>query len=186
MDFTQPYIDSGLVVVAPVQKLKSSAWAFLRPFTPLMWGVTAAFFLIVGAVVWILEHRMNDEFRGPPKRQFITILWCVKAIVVFYLVSGCNTAEALFQGNKYISLCALTPFRHVKIIILNSIYPIFLSICASTLSMEVCGASNLILAFSLRCRFGFSTMFFAHSKYPSCRLMARLAGLLLLLLLLLK
>lgn len=75
VDFTQPYIDSGLVVVAPVLKLKSSAWAFLRPFTPLMWGVTAASFLIVGAVVWILEHRMNDEFRGPPKKQFITILW---------------------------------------------------------------------------------------------------------------
>ncbi|XP_061367343.1 glutamate receptor 3.2-like isoform X1 [Gastrolobium bilobum] len=75
VDFTQPYIESGLVVVAPVKRLKSSAWAFLRPFTPLMWGVTALFFLIVGAVVWILEHRTNDEFRGPPKKQIATILW---------------------------------------------------------------------------------------------------------------
>ncbi|KAB1201747.1 Glutamate receptor 3.6 [Morella rubra] len=40
VDFTQPYIESGLVVVAPVKKLNSSAWAFLRPFTPMMWGVT--------------------------------------------------------------------------------------------------------------------------------------------------
>ncbi|WCJ28567.1 glutamate receptor 2 [Euphorbia peplus] len=45
VDFTQPYIESG------------------------------AFFLVVGAVVWILEHRINDEFRGPPKKQFVTILW---------------------------------------------------------------------------------------------------------------
>ncbi|KAJ1415633.1 Solute-binding protein family 3/N-terminal domain of MltF [Sesbania bispinosa] len=75
VDFTQPYIESGLVVVAPVIKLKSSAWAFLRPFTPQMWGVTALFFLVVGAVVWILEHRTNDEFRGPPKKQIVTILW---------------------------------------------------------------------------------------------------------------
>ncbi|KAH6804275.1 glutamate receptor 2 [Perilla frutescens var. frutescens] len=75
VDFTQPYIESGLVVVAPVRKLYSSPWAFMRPFTPLMWGVTAAFFLIVGVVIWILEHRINDEFRGPPKRQAITILW---------------------------------------------------------------------------------------------------------------
>ncbi|GAB4847636.1 hypothetical protein Ancab_026697 [Ancistrocladus abbreviatus] len=74
-DFTQPYIESGLVVVAPVRALKSNAWAFLRPFTPMMWGVTAVFFLIVGAVVWILEHRINDEFRGPPRRQLVTILW---------------------------------------------------------------------------------------------------------------
>ncbi|XVE49613.1 hypothetical protein DITRI_Ditri01bG0095800 [Diplodiscus trichospermus] len=74
-DFTQPYIESGLVVVAPVRKMSSSAWSFARPFTPLMWAVTAAFFLVVGAVVWILEHRINDEFRGPPKQQIVTILW---------------------------------------------------------------------------------------------------------------
>lgn len=75
VDFTQPYIESGLVVVAPVRKLNSSAWAFLRPFTPLMWGVTGIFFLVIGAVVWVLEHRINDEFRGPPKRQLVTVLW---------------------------------------------------------------------------------------------------------------
>lgn len=74
MDFTQPYIESGLVVVAPIKKF-SRAWAFLRPFTPWMWVVTAAFFLIVGTVVWILEHRINDDFRGPPKKQLVTIMW---------------------------------------------------------------------------------------------------------------
>ncbi|KAH9624950.1 hypothetical protein KSS87_001546 [Heliosperma pusillum] len=75
VDFTQPYTDSGLVVVAPVKKLRSNAWAFLRPFTPFMWAVTAVFFLVVGVVIWILEHRLNDEFRGPPSDQFMTILW---------------------------------------------------------------------------------------------------------------
>ncbi|XP_051139820.1 glutamate receptor 3.3-like isoform X2 [Andrographis paniculata] len=75
VDFTQPFVASGLVVVAPVQKLNSGAWAFLRPFSRQMWGVTAAFFVFVGIVVWILEHRINDEFRGPPKQQLITLLW---------------------------------------------------------------------------------------------------------------
>lgn len=75
VDFTQPYIESGLVVVAPVRKMNSSPWAFMRPFSPLMWVVTAAFFVIVAVVIWILEHRINDEFRGPPKKQFLTILW---------------------------------------------------------------------------------------------------------------
>ncbi|XP_042507611.1 glutamate receptor 3.2-like [Macadamia integrifolia] len=75
VDFTQPYIESGLVVVVPLGKLNSSAWAFLRPFTPMMWAVTAAFFLVVGAVVWILEHRINDDFRGSPKQQIVTLLW---------------------------------------------------------------------------------------------------------------
>ncbi|KAF8029178.1 hypothetical protein BT93_E1752 [Corymbia citriodora subsp. variegata] len=74
-DFTQPYIESGLVVVAPVRKKDSNAWAFLRPFTWKLWCVTAFFFLIVGAVVWILEHRFNDDFRGPLRKQIITMLW---------------------------------------------------------------------------------------------------------------
>lgn len=77
VDFTQPYAASGLVVVAPFKKLNSGAWAFLRPFNRLMWAVTACCFLFVGIVVWILEHRINDEFRGPPKRQCVTILWSV-------------------------------------------------------------------------------------------------------------
>ncbi|XP_077217618.1 glutamate receptor 3.3-like isoform X2 [Tasmannia lanceolata] len=75
VDFTQPFIESGLVVVAPVRKLNTNAWAFLRPFTIEMWFVTGAFFLVVGVVVWMLEHRINDEFRGPPKKQAATIIW---------------------------------------------------------------------------------------------------------------
>lgn len=75
VDFTQPYAAGGLVVVALVKKRNTGAWAFLRPFSREMWGVTAVFFLLIGIVVWILEHRINDEFRGPPKQQLITILW---------------------------------------------------------------------------------------------------------------
>ncbi|XP_057974475.1 glutamate receptor 3.3 isoform X2 [Malania oleifera] len=74
-DFTQPYVASGLLVVAPFKESNTGAWAFLQPFTPLMWCVIAGSFLAVGLIVWILEHRINDEFRGPPKRQLVTILW---------------------------------------------------------------------------------------------------------------
>ncbi|XAR73672.1 hypothetical protein NMG60_11007721 [Bertholletia excelsa] len=92
-DFTQPYIESGLVVVAPVKKLKSHAWAFLRPFSAKMWAVTAVFFIIVGAVVWILEHRINDEFRGPPRKQVITILWF--SFSTMFFAHRENTVSAL-------------------------------------------------------------------------------------------
>ncbi|PIN08295.1 Glutamate-gated kainate-type ion channel receptor subunit GluR5 [Handroanthus impetiginosus] len=75
VDFTQPYMESGLVVVAPLRETKSSAWAFLKPFTWQMWCVTGIFFLLVGAVVWVLEHRINAEFRGPPSQQLVTVFW---------------------------------------------------------------------------------------------------------------
>ena len=77
MDFTQPYAESGLVVVVALKEVNSNAWAFLKPFSVQMWCVTLASFIFVGAVVWILEHRLNEEFRGPKRQQLITILWLV-------------------------------------------------------------------------------------------------------------
>ncbi|PKA62215.1 Glutamate receptor 3.7 [Apostasia shenzhenica] len=73
VDFTQPYISTGLVIVVPTKSTKSSAWVFLRPFTVGMWCVTGAFFFLIGVVIWILEHRVNSDFRGPPKRQCLTM-----------------------------------------------------------------------------------------------------------------
>ncbi|KZV17708.1 glutamate receptor 3.4-like [Dorcoceras hygrometricum] len=75
VDFTQPYKESGLVVVAPVRQNKSSPWSFLLPFSWQMWAVTGIFFLFVGSVIWILEHRTNTEFRGPPRQQLVTVVW---------------------------------------------------------------------------------------------------------------
>lgn len=112
VDFTQPYIESGLVVVAPVRKSSSNAWAFLRPFTPTMWAVTGSFFLLVGAVVWMLEHRRNDDFRGPPRKQIATILWLVSAAYPFcnlyeYIIYLLTFLFALFSAGLAFQLCFL-------------------------------------------------------------------------------
>ncbi|KAG2607986.1 hypothetical protein PVAP13_4NG293900 [Panicum virgatum] len=74
-EYTQPYVEAGLVIVAPVKQINPSAWAFLKPFTLEMWCVTGALFILVGIVVWLLEHRINEEFRGSPRQQVITIFW---------------------------------------------------------------------------------------------------------------
>jgi ionotropic glutamate receptor len=73
VDFSQPYATTGLVIVAPVRNSKSSAWVFLKPFTVEMWCVIGASFVVIAVVIWILEHRVNNDFRGPPKRQLITM-----------------------------------------------------------------------------------------------------------------
>ncbi|KAF7082522.1 hypothetical protein CFC21_086390 [Triticum aestivum] len=72
-DFTQPFIETGLVILAPVKEHITSSWAFLQPFSLEMWCVTGLFFLIVGVVIWVLEHRINDDFRGSVCQQIITI-----------------------------------------------------------------------------------------------------------------
>ncbi|KAG7010729.1 Glutamate receptor 3.7, partial [Cucurbita argyrosperma subsp. argyrosperma] len=73
VDFSQPFASTGLVIVAPITNSKSNAWVFLKPFTVEMWCVTSASFFMIGAVIWLLEHRVNDDFRGPPKRQLVTV-----------------------------------------------------------------------------------------------------------------
>lgn len=92
VDFTQPYTESGLVIVAPVKE-NSTPWAFLKPFSLEMWGVTGSFFLLVGVVVWILEHRLNTEFRGSPRQQLVTICWF--SFSTMFFAHRENTVSAL-------------------------------------------------------------------------------------------
>ncbi|KAI9128384.1 hypothetical protein K1719_001377 [Acacia pycnantha] len=136
VDFTQPYIESGLVVVTKVKELKSSAWNFLRPFTPLMWGVTAVFFLIVGAVVWILEHRTNDEFRGPPRKQIVTILWF--SLSTMFFAHRENTVSALGRIVLIIWLFV--------VLVINSSYTASLTsiLTVQQLSSPITGIDSLI------------------------------------------
>ena len=76
VDFSQPYIESGLVVVVLARDSQSAnAWAFLRPFTTSMWLTTLAFFILTGMVIWMLEHKKNQDFQGRPKKQAVTVLW---------------------------------------------------------------------------------------------------------------
>ncbi|KAL8506754.1 hypothetical protein ACS0TY_017594 [Phlomoides rotata] len=93
VDFTQPFMESGLVVVAPVKEVKSKPWSFLMPFTWQMWAVTGSFFLFVGTVVWILEHRTNTEFRGSPRQQLVTVFWF--SFSTMFFAHRENTVSAL-------------------------------------------------------------------------------------------
>ncbi|KAJ4964145.1 hypothetical protein NE237_024084 [Protea cynaroides] len=138
VDFTQPYMASGLVVVAPATKANSNQWAFLQPFTPMMWCITGIFFLVVGAVVWILEHRTNDEFRGPPRKQIITILWF--SFSTMFFAHRENTVSTLGRLVLLIWLFV--------VLIINSSYTASLTsiLTVQQLSSPIKGFESLILS----------------------------------------
>ncbi|EES04367.2 hypothetical protein BDA96_04G014900 [Sorghum bicolor] len=96
VDFTQPFIESGLVILAPIEKHNTNPLAFLQPFTLGMWCVTGLSILVVGVVIWILEHRINDEFRGSPREQIITIAWF--SFSTLFFVQRENTMSTLGRG----------------------------------------------------------------------------------------
>ncbi|KAM2150186.1 hypothetical protein ACFX1R_044799 [Malus domestica] len=84
VDFTLPYTESGVVMVVPMKDGKSkNAWIFLKPLTWDLWLTSSCFFIFIGFVVWVLEHRINEEFRGPPLHQVGTSFWFSFSTMVF-------------------------------------------------------------------------------------------------------
>ncbi|XP_058113310.1 glutamate receptor 2.7-like [Magnolia sinica] len=84
VDFTLPYTESGVAMVVPIKDDESKkAWIFLKPLTVDLWLTSGVFFIFTGFVVWILEHRLNDEFRGPPSQQLGMIFWFSFSTLVF-------------------------------------------------------------------------------------------------------
>ncbi|GMN45603.1 hypothetical protein TIFTF001_014766 [Ficus carica] len=84
IDFTLPYTESGVVMVVPIKESRrKSAWVFLEPLTWDLWVTSTCFFVFIGFVVWVLEHRINDDFRGPPSHQLGTSFWFSFSTMVF-------------------------------------------------------------------------------------------------------
>lgn len=73
VDFSLPFAASGLAIVAPLRNSTSSGWVFIKPFSIQLWCATAVSFVVIAFVIWMLEHRVNDDFRGPPQKQLRTM-----------------------------------------------------------------------------------------------------------------
>ncbi|KAH6761301.1 hypothetical protein C2S51_018250 [Perilla frutescens var. frutescens] len=76
VDFSAPYMESGVAIIVPFEDNSSkNTWIFMKPLTVGLWLTIGAFFLFTGFVIWILEHRINEEFQGPPLQQVGTMFW---------------------------------------------------------------------------------------------------------------
>ncbi|KAM3233004.1 hypothetical protein P3L10_018363 [Capsicum annuum] len=84
VDFTLPFTESGISAVVPVRDdEKRNAWIFLKPLKSELWITIGTFFVFIGFVVWVLEHRVNNEFRGPKHKQVGMIFWFSFSTLVF-------------------------------------------------------------------------------------------------------
>ncbi|PRQ56866.1 putative periplasmic binding protein-like I [Rosa chinensis] len=73
VDFTIPYTDLGVGMLVP--NAKENMWIFFKPLSKYLWITTAAFFILTGFVVWIIEHPTNENFRGTAAEQIGTVFW---------------------------------------------------------------------------------------------------------------
>ncbi|XP_071689160.1 glutamate receptor 2.7-like [Rutidosis leptorrhynchoides] len=83
VEFTLPYTESGVSMIVAIKDERKSAWIFMRPLETELWITVGAFFIYIGLVVWILEHQVNKEFRGPPHEQVGMIFWFSFSTLVF-------------------------------------------------------------------------------------------------------
>ncbi|ESQ51409.1 hypothetical protein EUTSA_v10016194mg [Eutrema salsugineum] len=84
VDFTLPYTESGVSMMVPLRDNENkNTWVFLKPWSLDLWVTTVCFFVLIGFVVWLFEHRVNNDFRGPPHHQIGTSFWFSFSTMVF-------------------------------------------------------------------------------------------------------
>ncbi|CAN8285487.1 unnamed protein product [Cochlearia groenlandica] len=84
VDFTLPFTESGVSMLVPMKDHENkNAWVFLEPWSLDLWLTTGCFFVLIGFVVWLFEHRVNTDFRGPPHHQIGTSFWFSFSTMVF-------------------------------------------------------------------------------------------------------
>nr|ABW74565.1 glutamate receptor [Boechera divaricarpa] len=84
VDFTLPYTESGVSMMVPVRDNENkNTWVFLKPWSLDLWVTTGCFFVLIGFVVWLFEHRVNTDFRRPPHHQIGTSFWFSFSTMVF-------------------------------------------------------------------------------------------------------
>lgn len=83
VDFSLPYTQSGVTMVAPVRNERRSAWVFFMPLTWDLWVASLSAFTFIAFAIWVLEHRINEEFRGPASHQAGTSLFYSFSLLVF-------------------------------------------------------------------------------------------------------
>ncbi|KAG2261189.1 hypothetical protein Bca52824_068268 [Brassica carinata] len=66
VDFTMAFTELGLGIVAPKER---SMWVFFQPLTRDLWVTSAAFFVLTGIIVWLIERPENTEFQGSWSEQ---------------------------------------------------------------------------------------------------------------------
>ncbi|RWR75368.1 glutamate receptor 2.7-like protein [Cinnamomum micranthum f. kanehirae] len=83
VDFTLPYTESGVTMLVLANNNRKTTWIFLKPLSWDLWLMTGAAFVFTGTVVWAIEHRINNDFRGPIADQFGIMLWFSFSTLVF-------------------------------------------------------------------------------------------------------
>ncbi|PIN15248.1 Glutamate-gated kainate-type ion channel receptor subunit GluR5 [Handroanthus impetiginosus] len=84
VDFTIPFAEGGVSMVVPIRyDDTNNEWVFLKPLKKELWLTAIALFILTGMALWILEHRLNNAYRGPPSQHAGMIFYFPFMSIVF-------------------------------------------------------------------------------------------------------
>ncbi|CAJ2669611.1 unnamed protein product [Trifolium pratense] len=129
VDFSQPYVESGLHMVVTEQPAKSKTWKFLDAFTKEMWLMMTVMHVFVGFVIWMIEREVNEDLRG-----FGSMLWFL-VTVLFYA-----HREPI---RRPLARIVLTPWLFAIFIVTNSFIASLTSITISQVKPSVLDIQTL-------------------------------------------
>ncbi|CAI5483988.1 unnamed protein product [Closterium sp. Yama58-4] len=148
VDFTQPFMESGLGLVVPVlQGDPANPWAFLYPFTGSMWALMIASIVFTAAVIWYLEHNQNLDFGGGPyHHQLTTSLWFAFASMVRSQEQHVGTVLGRFVVISWLFVVLIVTCSYTanltSILTVNNLTPPVQSLAAVITSGSVVGYLN--------------------------------------------
>lgn len=84
-DFSQPYLDTGIVMVVKVKPdVTNTRLMVFKAFELKMWMLMAALSVFTGVGIWLNEYANNNpEFRGPLPQNIGSMLWFSVTILSF-------------------------------------------------------------------------------------------------------
>ncbi|XP_026453928.1 glutamate receptor 2.7-like isoform X2 [Papaver somniferum] len=100
VDFTLPYVEAGASMIVLTRKdLNKETLIFFLPLEWRLWMTIVAFFVYIGSVIWILEHRGNQEKVLSSPGRFVMILW----ILAVFILTASYTASysAMLMANRF-------------------------------------------------------------------------------------
>ncbi|EYU21236.1 hypothetical protein MIMGU_mgv1a023982mg, partial [Erythranthe guttata] len=77
LDFTLPIDQGGITMIQKIRhdgKPHDESF-FVKPLRKQLWLTAIALFIFTGIALWILEHRFNKDFRGPPSEHLGLIFY---------------------------------------------------------------------------------------------------------------
>ncbi|KAG6387005.1 hypothetical protein SASPL_152187 [Salvia splendens] len=136
VDFTLPFAATGLAIVAPLGNSTSNGWVFIKPFSLELWCAAAVSFIVIAVVIWMLEHRVNNDFRGPPQKQLRTMF-----LFSFSTLFKSNYESTVSAAGKLVMVVWL-----FLLLVITSSYTASLSsiLTVQQLSTSITGLDSLI------------------------------------------